>query len=75
VRKVRFEDGRELKEATSYRLAVAEPLPEGPAYAMLAKSPTTPSTITEVEALAAYLRRLPQPVSPPEDIRFREVGH
>jgi len=42
---------------------------------MLAKSPTTPSTINEVEALAAYLRRLPQPVSPPEDIRFREVGH
>jgi 2',3'-cyclic-nucleotide 2'-phosphodiesterase/3'-nucleotidase len=75
VRKVRFEDGRELKDGASYRLAVAEPLPEGPAYAMLAKSPTTPSTINEVEALAAYLRRLPQPVSPPEDIRFREVGH
>jgi 2',3'-cyclic-nucleotide 2'-phosphodiesterase/3'-nucleotidase len=74
VRKIRFEDGRELKDGGSYRVAVAEPLPQTSAYAMLAGRPIAPSTITDVEALASYLRRLPQPVSPPEDIRFREVG-
>jgi hypothetical protein len=74
VRKVHFEDGRELKDRVSYRLAVVEPLLRVPDYIMLAGRPVTPSTITDVEALAAYLRRLPQPVSPPEEIRFREVG-
>jgi hypothetical protein len=74
VRKVRFEDGRELKDGGSYRLALAEPIPQGPAYAMLSGRPSAPSTISDVEALASYLRRLPQPVSPPEDIRFREIG-
>ncbi len=74
VRKVRLEDGRELKDGASYRLAVAEPLPRSPAYAILAGRPPTPSTVTDVDALAAYLRRLPQPVSPPDEIRFREVG-
>ncbi len=74
VRKVLFEDGRELKDKGSYRLAVAEPIPQGPAYAMLSGRPSAPSTISDVEALASYLRRLPQPVSPPEDIRFRETG-
>ena len=74
VRKVRFDDGRELKDKASYRLAVAEPIPQGQAYAMLSGRPSAPSTISDVEALASYLRRLPQPVSPPEDIRFRETG-
>jgi 2',3'-cyclic-nucleotide 2'-phosphodiesterase (5'-nucleotidase family) len=74
VRKVRFDDGRELKDGSSYRLALAEPLTRSPAYPMLSGRAITPSTVTDVDALASYLRRLPQPVSPPEQIRFREVG-
>ena len=73
IRKIRFDDGRELKDAGSYRLAVAEPLPERPEYVMLADRPTAPSRLTDLDALVAYLRRLPQPVSPPEQVRFREV--
>jgi 5'-nucleotidase len=74
VRRVRFEDGRDLKDAGSYRLAVAEPLPERPEYAMLAGHPTAPSRLSDLDALVAYLQRLPQPVAPPEDVRFRDVG-
>jgi 2',3'-cyclic-nucleotide 2'-phosphodiesterase/3'-nucleotidase len=74
IRRIRFDDGRELKDAGSYRLAVAEPLPARPEYAMLASLPTTPSRLTDLDALVAYLRRLPQPVAPPEQVRFREVG-
>ena len=74
VRKVRFDDGRELKDGSSYRLALAEPLTRSPAYPMLSGRAITPSMVTDVDALASYLRRLPQPVSPPEQIRFREVG-
>jgi hypothetical protein len=40
---------------------------------MLAAAPTTPSRLTDLDALVAYLRRLPQPVAPPEQVRFREV--
>ena len=73
IRRIRFDDGRELKDAAGYRLAVAEPLPARPEYAMLAAAPTTPSRLTDLDALVAYLRRLPQPVAPPEQVRFREV--
>ncbi len=73
VRRVRFDDGRELKDGSSYRLAVAEPLPGRPEYAMLAGRPAAASRLSDLDALVAYLRRLPQPVAPPEQIRFREV--
>ena len=74
IRRVRFDDGRDLKDAASYRLAVAEPLPERPEFAMLGGRPAAPSRLSDLDALVAYLQRLPQPVAPPEDIRFREVG-
>ncbi len=37
---------------------------------MLAGRPTSPAGVTDLEALANYLRRLPQPVSPSDDARF-----
>jgi len=74
VRKVRFDDGRDLKDKSSYRLAVSEPLTRSRAFPLLAGRELIPSTVTDVNALASYLRRLPQPVSPPEQVRFREVG-
>jgi hypothetical protein len=40
---------------------------------MLAGRPAAASRLSDLDALAAYLRRLPQPVAPPEQIRFREV--
>ena len=51
-----------------------EPLPERPEFAMLAGRPAAPSRLSDLDALVGYLQRLPQPVAPPEDIRFREVG-
>ena len=74
VRKVRLDDGRDLKDKASYRLAVHEPLTRSRLFPMLAGREVIPSTVTDVDALASYLRRLPQPVSPPDQIRFREVG-
>jgi len=74
VRRVRLGDGRDLKDAGSYRLAVTEPLPERPDFALLAGQPAAPSRLSELDALIVYLQRLPQPVAPPQDVRFREVG-
>ena len=73
IRRIRFDDGRDLKDGATYRLAVAEPLPERPEYAMLAARPATPSRLSDLDALVSYLRALPQPVAPPDVIRFREV--
>jgi hypothetical protein len=36
----------------------------------LSGAPVEPSTMTDVDALALYLRRLPQPVTPPEPGRL-----
>ncbi|MGE5230827.1 MAG: 5'-nucleotidase C-terminal domain-containing protein, partial [Deltaproteobacteria bacterium] len=74
IRRIRLEDGRDLKDAERYHLAVAEPLLERPEFAMLAGRPAAPSRLSDLDALVTYLQRLPQPVAPPEDIRFREVG-
>lgn len=74
IRRIRLENGRDLKDADSYRVAVAEPLPESPEFAILAGRPAAPSRLSDLDALVGYLQRLPQPVAPPEDVRFREVG-
>jgi 5'-nucleotidase len=73
IRRIRFDDGRDLKDGVTYRLAVAEPLPQRPDYAMLAGRPAAPSRLSDLDALVSYLRALPQPVAPPDVIRFREV--
>jgi 5'-nucleotidase len=66
VRRVTLSDGSSLRKNRQYRVAVAEPLLRQSRFAALAGGPTEPSTVTDVDALALYLRRLPQPVLPPE---------
>jgi len=70
VRKVRLADGGNLKANASYTVALAEPLLRQSRFAALSGAPIEPSTMTDVDALALYLRRLPQPVTPPEPGRL-----
>ncbi len=70
VRRVRLADGTAPKNDRRYTVAVAEPLLRQSRFAALAAAPMTPSTVTDVDALALYLRRLPQPVAPPEPGRL-----
>jgi 2',3'-cyclic-nucleotide 2'-phosphodiesterase/3'-nucleotidase len=70
VRRIRMSDGSNLRPGASYTVALAEPLLRQSRFAALAKAPVEPSTVTDLDALALYLRRLPQPVSPPEPGRL-----
>jgi 2',3'-cyclic-nucleotide 2'-phosphodiesterase/3'-nucleotidase len=70
VRRVRLADGSTPKDTRRYSVAIAEPLLRQPRFAALAGAPVEPSTLTDVDALALYLRRLPQPVAPPEPGRL-----
>jgi 2',3'-cyclic-nucleotide 2'-phosphodiesterase/3'-nucleotidase len=70
VRRIRLADGTNPKNDRSYTIALAEPLLHQSRFAALAGAPMTPSTLTDVDALALYLRRLPQPVAPPEPGRL-----
>ncbi len=66
LRRVRLADGEGLKDRRRYTVAVAEPLLRQGRFPALVGAPVGPSTVTDVDALALYLRRLPQPVAPPE---------
>lgn len=71
VRDVRLPNGKRMEDRTTYTLAVSDFLAEGKSgYTVLAGLSGEPSGIMDVDALIAYLRRLPQPVAPPEDVRF-----
>ncbi len=70
LRRVRLSDGSSLKNNRTYRVAIAEQLLREGRFATLAAAPVAPSMVTDVDALAQYLRRLPQPVSPPEPGRL-----
>ena len=55
--------GRKLESEAQYTLAVDDFLAAGgDGYHMLARLPSAPATVLDLEALVAYLRRLPQPV-------------
>ncbi len=71
VKRVELADGRSLKDDGSYTLVTSERVAADPAYPMLAAAPATLSATTDVDALAIYLRRLTQPVPPPDRIRFQ----
>ncbi|MGH7628828.1 MAG: 5'-nucleotidase C-terminal domain-containing protein, partial [Gemmatimonadales bacterium] len=66
LRRVRLADGEGLDDRRRYTVAIAEPLLRQNRFAALVGAPVEPSTVTDVDALALYLRRLPQPVAPPE---------
>jgi 2',3'-cyclic-nucleotide 2'-phosphodiesterase/3'-nucleotidase len=73
VRRVRLSDSGSLRNNRQYRVAIVEPLLRQPRFAALAGAPVEPSTVTDVDALALYLRRLPQPVLPPEPGRVEST--
>ena len=68
--RIRLSDGANLKNNGRYTVVLAEPLLRQGRFPALAGAPVAPSTVTDVDALALYLRRLPQPVSPPEPGRL-----
>jgi 2',3'-cyclic-nucleotide 2'-phosphodiesterase/3'-nucleotidase/5'-nucleotidase len=71
IREVRLLNGKRMEDRASYTLAVNDFLAGGKSgYTMLAGLPTERSGILTLDALVNYLRRLPQPVAPPEDVRF-----
>ncbi|MEP7326401.1 MAG: 5'-nucleotidase C-terminal domain-containing protein [Gemmatimonadota bacterium] len=71
VREVLLLNGKRLEDRTTYTLAITDFLAGGKSgYGMLPALPREVSGISALDALINYLRRLPQPVAPPEDIRF-----
>jgi 2',3'-cyclic-nucleotide 2'-phosphodiesterase (5'-nucleotidase family) len=63
VKEVTLTGGRKLKQKERYTLATDEPTAAGGnGFPMLAGSPVERVGLLDVEAVAAYLRRLPQPV-------------
>jgi 2',3'-cyclic-nucleotide 2'-phosphodiesterase (5'-nucleotidase family) len=67
VREVTLADGGKLDDGRRYTLVVSEALTSTLALAGL---PTERQGMTDLDALITYLRRLPQPVSPPEEKRI-----
>jgi 5'-nucleotidase len=68
VQSVELQRGQKLRSGAEYTLAVDDFLASGgEGYLMLARLPSTPATVLDVDALVTHLRRLPQPV----DVRAR----
>lgn len=67
VREIRLVTGRAVEDKATYTVGLTNFVAGGK---RLAGRPTSPVGVTDLEALANYLRRLPQPVSPPDDARF-----
>ena len=86
VRSVRFSSGRELEPKVTYQVVISRHLVEGESFklggtkcksgkgcdvvGLLDRWPVTQSDLTGTDALREYLRRLPQPVVPPESLRL-----
>jgi 2',3'-cyclic-nucleotide 2'-phosphodiesterase / 3'-nucleotidase / 5'-nucleotidase len=63
IRAVELQRGRKLQSDAQYTLAVDDFLASGgDGYTMLARLPSEPAALLDVEGVVAYLRRLPQPV-------------
>lgn len=73
VTAVTLADGRALLDTATYTLAVPDFMAAGGSgYAML-RVPAENTGIVDLDALVEYLRGLPQPVRPPDDVRV-EAG-
>ena len=69
VTSVTLADGRALLDTATYTLAVPDFMAAGGSgYAML-RVPAENTGIVDLDALVEYLRGLPQPVRPPDDVR------
>jgi len=68
-------DGRPVLDTAQYTFAVPDFVAAGGSgYAMLRAVTSENSGIVDLDAFAAYLGRLPQPVQPPPDVRVEEGG-
>ena len=71
IRSLRFPDGRRIRDNDTYTLAVPASLHSGEdRYPMLFRSTARELGISELDALASYLRRLPAPIQAPRTPRF-----
>lgn len=69
---LRFADGREITDGSSYTLATSLYLAEGgDGLDMLAPLPREPMGVTVLDTMIHYLRTLRQPVSLPQERRFQ----
>ncbi len=71
ISRMRFPDGRDVRNGESYTLAASASLFEGTAgYATVQWLPRDDVALSDVEALANYLQLLRQPVEAPQADRF-----
>ena len=71
VKEVRMLDGRRLEDRRQYTLAIPDYLAQGGEdLAILTRQTQDPVGLVDLDAFVAYLRRLPQPIQPPNDPRF-----
>lgn len=71
VRDVRLADGSRIRDGRMYSLATQDYLASGQGgFAALEGKAQERSTYKDIDAVVLYLRRLPQPVRPPDDARF-----
>lgn len=71
---LRLADGRPVRPGGRYRVATLDYLAQGGSgYTMLTRVPWTDAGQVDVDNLAAYLRRLPVPLTAPSELRMRPV--
>ncbi|MFL5496486.1 MAG: 5'-nucleotidase C-terminal domain-containing protein [Gemmatimonadales bacterium] len=75
VQSVTFQGGRKLRPEVQYTLATDETTAGGGAYAALKGMPAERDGYLDVEAVAAFLRRLPQPVDVSDAAAFLSTRH
>ena len=74
VKEITLVDGRKVKPRESYTLATDEATASGEGgFSMLAGTPVMRVGLLDVEAVAVYLRRLPQPVEPEASSAFQST--
>ena len=72
IREVRLPTGRRMEDRATYTLAINDFLAGGKeGYTMLPSLHPERTGIYDIDALVNYLRRLPQPIDLPADVRFR----
>ena len=71
VREVRLPTGRRMEDRATYTLAINDFLAGGKdGFTMLPALNPERTGVVDIDALVNYLRRLPQPIDLPSDVRF-----
>lgn len=75
ITRIRLLNGKGLEGHRAYTLAVPDFVADGgDGFSMLKPLPRADAGVVDLDALIAYLRVIPQPVSPPADDRFHAGG-